>query len=136
MLRSYSQKAFTQHGKRVRYSPQYSWMCLVLSTTFIIKDSCTICVCAEYQRYLSNGPRASFKAEPRGSNSMGQIEIIYNSCRHSTGGTEFKYLRRLFNAVIAPRTDYGALIWHRPERIISTPRSPKYENCRLFNVKS
>ena len=30
-------------------------------------------------------------------------------------GTEFKYLRRLFNAVITPRTDYGALIWYRPE---------------------
>jgi hypothetical protein len=27
-------------------------------------------------------------------------------------GTEFKLLRRLFNAVIAPRTDYAASIWY------------------------
>ena len=30
-------------------------------------------------------------------------------------GTDFKHLRCLFNAVIAPRTDYGAIIWHCPD---------------------
>ena len=30
-------------------------------------------------------------------------------------GPEFKYLRRLFIAVAAPRMDYAAIIWHRPE---------------------
>ena len=29
-------------------------------------------------------------------------------------GAPFKYAKQLFNAVIAPRTDYAACIWHRP----------------------
>ena len=32
----------------------------------------------------------------------------------SKWGPEFKYLRRLFTAVAAPRIDYAAIIWHRP----------------------
>src|SRR5438045_1735387 len=30
-------------------------------------------------------------------------------------GPEFKHMRRLFTAVIAPRMDYATAIWHRPE---------------------
>ena len=33
----------------------------------------------------------------------------------SRWGPEFKYLRRLFTAVTAPRIDYAAIIWHRSE---------------------
>ena len=33
----------------------------------------------------------------------------------SRWGPEFKCLRRLFTAVAAPRMDYAAIIWHRPE---------------------
>ena len=32
----------------------------------------------------------------------------------SKWGPEYKYIRRLFTAVAAPRMDYGAIIWHRP----------------------
>src|SRR5437667_7336587 len=34
----------------------------------------------------------------------------------ATWGAEFQYLRRLFTAVVAPRMDYAASIWHRPTR--------------------
>ena len=32
----------------------------------------------------------------------------------SRWGPEYKYLRRLFTAVAAPRIDYAAIVWHRP----------------------
>ena len=35
-------------------------------------------------------------------------------------GAQYKYARQLFSAVIAPRMDYGAVIWHRPKRDGST----------------
>ena len=41
----------------------------------------------------------------------------------STWGPEFKYLARLFNAVAAPRMDYGAVIWYRPKDSKSTTTS-------------
>ena len=34
---------------------------------------------------------------------------------HTKWGLEFEHLRRLFNAVAAPRMDYAAIIWHRPK---------------------
>jgi hypothetical protein len=34
-------------------------------------------------------------------------------------GAPFPYLRRLFSAVAAPRMDYAASIWHRPEDMMS-----------------
>src|SRR5271154_3981633 len=34
----------------------------------------------------------------------------------STWGTMYQQTRRLFTAVVAPRIDYAAIIWHRPER--------------------
>src|SRR5205814_5600964 len=39
----------------------------------------------------------------------------------SRWGPEFKYLRRLFTAVAAPRIDYAAIIWHRPEDTRTAP---------------
>ena len=39
----------------------------------------------------------------------------------SRWGPEFKYLRRLFTAVAAPRMDYAAIIWHRPEDTRTAP---------------
>jgi ribonuclease HI len=32
----------------------------------------------------------------------------------SKWGPEYKYIRRLFTAIAAPRIDYAAIIWHRP----------------------
>ena len=37
------------------------------------------------------------------------------SIAKSTWGAPYKYVRQLFQAVIAPRTDYGAIVWHRPK---------------------
>jgi hypothetical protein len=37
------------------------------------------------------------------------------SISKSEWGTQYKYARQLFNAVIAPRMDYGAVVWHRPK---------------------
>src|SRR5438874_526640 len=39
----------------------------------------------------------------------------------SRWGPEFKYLRRLFTAVAAPRIDYAAIIWHRPKDTSTAP---------------
>jgi ribonuclease HI len=36
-------------------------------------------------------------------------------------GPEFKYLRRLITAVTHPKTDYGAIVWHRPEDYGKSP---------------
>ena len=33
---------------------------------------------------------------------------------------QYRYARQLFTAVIAPRTDYGAVVWHRPMQDEST----------------
>jgi len=38
-------------------------------------------------------------------------------------GAPYKYIRQLFQAVIAPRTDYAASIWHRPKQDGSTAGS-------------
>ena len=40
----------------------------------------------------------------------------------STWGTPYTYVRQLFQAVVAPRTDYAAIVWHRPKDDGSTTR--------------
>jgi ribonuclease HI len=44
-----------------------------------------------------------------------QFGLAIGRIARATWGSEFKYLRRLFTAVTAPRMDYAAVIWHRPE---------------------
>jgi hypothetical protein len=38
----------------------------------------------------------------------------------STWGAPFKHIRQLFTAVVEPRTDYAASIWHRPEDYVKS----------------
>jgi len=38
-----------------------------------------------------------------------------------TWGTPFKYIKRLYTAVVRPRTQYAAAIWHRPEDYKQSP---------------
>ena len=38
----------------------------------------------------------------------------------TTWGVPYRYARQLFQTVIAPRTDYAAIIWHRPKQNGST----------------
>jgi hypothetical protein len=42
-----------------------------------------------------------------------KFALAMSSAAKATWGAEFKYTRQLFTAVIAPRTDYAASIWHR-----------------------
>ena len=41
--------------------------------------------------------------------------IALSSIAKTTWGAPFMQVRQLFQAVIAPRTDYAAIIWHRPK---------------------
>ncbi len=43
-------------------------------------------------------------------------------------GTPFRYVRQLFQAVIATRTDYGAVIWHRPKQDSTAATTPQARN--------
>ena len=44
-----------------------------------------------------------------------KFALAIASIARSNWGPEFKYLKRLFTAVAAPRMDYAAIIWHRPK---------------------
>src|SRR5277367_4341412 len=48
----------------------------------------------------------------------------------SRWGPEFKYLKRLFTAVAAPRIDYAAIIWHRP---MDTHTAPTTSQLRALS---
>ena len=41
--------------------------------------------------------------------------MALSSIAKSTWGAPYTYVRQIFQAVIAPRTDYAAIIWHRPK---------------------
>src|SRR5579859_2810167 len=43
-----------------------------------------------------------------------KFALALSSIARITWGTPFKYVRRLYTAVIKPRIQYGAAIWHRP----------------------
>ena len=45
----------------------------------------------------------------------------------SRWGPKFKYLRRLFTAVAAPRIDYAAIIWHRPRDTRTAPTTSQLQ---------
>jgi ribonuclease HI len=41
--------------------------------------------------------------------------LAVSSISKSSWGAPYKYIRRIFQSVICPRTDYAAIIWHRPK---------------------
>ena len=43
-----------------------------------------------------------------------KFALAMASIARATWGAHYKHIRQLFNAVVAPRTDYAASIWHRP----------------------
>ena len=47
----------------------------------------------------------------RGTNA----DLALASIANRKWGTTYKYVRQLFQAIIAPRMDYAAVIWHRPK---------------------
>src|SRR5438876_5263331 len=50
-----------------------------------------------------------------------KFALALSSIAKITWGTPFKYVRRLYTAVIRPRIQYGAAIWHRPEDTRNSP---------------
>jgi Reverse transcriptase (RNA-dependent DNA polymerase)/Endonuclease-reverse transcriptase len=52
-----------------------------------------------------------------------KIALGLNSIGKSTWGAPYKYIRQLFQSVVATRLDYGAVIWHRPKSDGSTAAS-------------
>ena len=59
--------------------------------------------------------------------------MALSSIAKTTWGAPFKHVRQLFQAVIAPRTDYAALIWHRPKDDGSTAGT--VQNRRLTTIQ-
>ena len=45
----------------------------------------------------------------------------------SSWGPSFKHLRQLFTAVAAPRMDYGAIVWHRPQDTRTAPTTSQLQ---------
>ena len=43
-----------------------------------------------------------------------KFALAMSNAAKSQWGAQYRYIRQLFIAVVAPRTDYGAIIWHRP----------------------
>jgi hypothetical protein len=43
------------------------------------------------------------------------VAMALSSIAKNTWRAPYRYIRQLFQAVVSPRTDYAALIWHRPK---------------------
>jgi ribonuclease HI len=43
-----------------------------------------------------------------------RLALAMASVSRSTGGTTFPYVKRLYDAVVKPSTQYAAIVWHRP----------------------
>jgi ribonuclease HI len=59
--------------------------------------------------------------------------MAFSSVAKTTWGAPFRHVRQLFQAVIAPRTDYAAIIWHRPKDDRSTAGT--VQNRRLVTIQ-
>jgi ribonuclease HI len=57
-----------------------------------------------------------------------KFALALSSIARITWGTPFKYIRRLYTAVIRPRIQYGAAIWHRPEDTRNSPATTQASN--------
>ena len=62
-----------------------------------------------------------------------KFALALSSIARITWGTPFKYVRRLYTAVIRPRTQYAAAIWHRPEDTRNSPATKQVS--RLTSVQ-
>jgi len=61
-----------------------------------------------------------------------QFGLAIGSIARAKWGAPLQYLRRLFTSVTAPRMDYAAAIWHRPEDM----RSPTIQQqAKLSTVQ-
>src|SRR5437667_8678142 len=62
-----------------------------------------------------------------------KFALALSSMARITWGTPFKYMRRLYTAVIRPRIQYGAAIWHRPEDTQNSPATSQV--CSITSVQ-
>ena len=79
---------------------------------------------AEEARYLGVifDPKLKYRAHLEYATKKGtKFALAMSSIARITWGTPFKYVRRLYTAVIRPRIQYGAAIWHRPGDTRSSP---------------
>jgi len=60
--------------------------------------------------------------------------LAMSSAAKATWGAEFKYVRQLFTAVAAPRTDYAACIWHRLEDKLASSTHQATELAKVQNM--
>src|SRR5579859_4124618 len=57
-----------------------------------------------------------------------KFALALSSIARVTWGAPFKYAKRLYTAVIKPRIQYGAPIWHRPEDTRNSPITSQISN--------
>ena len=57
-----------------------------------------------------------------------KFALALSSIARITWGTSFKYARRLYTAVIRPRIQYGAAIWHRPGDTQNSPATSQVKS--------
>ena len=62
-----------------------------------------------------------------------KFALALSSIARITWGAPFKYVRRLYTAVIRPRIQYGAAIWHRPEDARNSPATS--QTNKLISVQ-
>ena len=71
----------------------------------------------------------------KGTNAAMALSSIANS----TWGAPYTYMRQLFQAVVAPRIDYAAVVWHRPMedgRTASTTQIGKLTTVQRLAMKA
>jgi ribonuclease HI len=67
-----------------------------------------------------------------------KFALAMSSAAKSTWGAQFRHIRQLFIAVVAPRTDYAAIIWHRPndKHSQATAQQSKLETVQRLAMKT
>jgi hypothetical protein len=67
-----------------------------------------------------------------------KFALAMSAVAKSTWGAEFKYVRQLFTAVVVPRTDYAASIWHRPGdgKANAKAQAGKLETVQRYAMKA
>ena len=59
--------------------------------------------------------------------------MALSSIAKSSWGVQYKYARQLFNTVISIRTDYAAVIWHRP--MDGNKMTTSIQACQLDKIQ-
>jgi len=88
-------------------------------TTTLVRITNTIIQPSQEAKYLGVifDKQLRFKLPIQNATKKGsKFSHAMSRIAKSTWGTTYQQTRRLFTAVVAPRIDYAAIIWHRPVR--------------------